>query len=778
MWRWNLLLWGVWLCFAAPAYAQNVLITVLQKGTGEPVAGANVVVIGTEKYVVTGENGQAQLAVEEPAPQVKILAVGYETLVAPLNPVDGKVTYYIEPVSVDSTGFDVVADRLPEKISKISMSAQELAHAPGSQGDPIIAAQSLPGVVTAEDGSGQVYMRGSDIYDNNTFVNRVPIGYLYHFGGLRSTINPQLISDLNIFLGGFPVAYGDKLGGVFDVQLREPRADRQRYHFDISTIEANFIVEGPAGSSSNQSTDGYYFAARRSYIDLILSPSDFTDLASSDNKSEEETNQFISVPEYYDIQGLYRHPMHNGYLDYYYFAASDKTAFENREGVKTDPQIAGDTISEQTYHTLGLSWKAKLDTQWKVDMPVAFVYQKSSLQLGSDDSGNPFYANSEQENLIWLPQLTFQHDDFNQYMFGFDAGIVTVPLDLYISRPPLEEDVYFNITDQNKYRVKDTIHAREFDPYFQYRRHWSGRWTSILGLRYSYIDGSGDIAVRAFSPRLALEYQYTPETLLTASWGRYVQLPHGFELLDGFGNPGLEYTEAEHRILGVEHKVSSLWSVKAEIYQKPMDNLVVSIDNQTPPDNYENLGEGDAYGLDLFLKRQRHNGVMGWISYSYAHTERFNPLKPQVGDRNFSGDQPHSLTLVWSQPFNRGPFDWMQSWKRWTWGVKLQAHSGKPYTKLTGRHLEDPADPNSRYIPEFAKHNADRTPAYYRLDLRLERDFLSNTRKMKFYIDILNVTNHKNIVGYDYGSEFEKFNNPDEATGLPFYPYIGFELDF
>lgn len=775
VWQYYGVVWLLgWLCIM-PAYAGEVQITVLEKGSGDPVANANIVLPGSEDYAITDEQGRASLASIESGQSVKILAVGYETLVTSLNINGEKATIYIVPLSVESGGLDVVADRLPEQVSKFSMTADELAHAPGSQGDPLIAIQSLPGVVAAEDGAGQVYLRGSDVYDNNTFVNRVPIGYLYHFGGLRSTINPQLISDINMFLGGFPVAYGDALGGIFDVQLREPRSDRKRYHFDISTIEANFVVEGPVGGANQ---DGFYFAARRSYIDLIFSPSDFTDLTSDSDQPEDESDRFISVPEYFDIQGLYRHPLRNGYIDYYYFAAGDKLAYENREGAKADPQIGGEAISDQSFHTLGVSWKAQLDTRWKIDMPLVLFYQASKLQLGSDESGNPFYANNDQLNLMWLPQLTFQHDADNQYQVGMDAGLIKVPLDLYISRPPLEEDVYFNITDQNKYKVDDTIYARELDPYVQYRRHWSGNFTSILGLRYSYIEGSGNIEVRAFSPRLTLEYQYTPATLFTASWGRYVQLPHGFQLLEGFGNPGLDYTQAEHRILGIEHKMNSLWSIKAEAYQKPMEKLVVSIDNQMPPDNYGNLGEGDAYGLDIYLKRERRDGVMGWVSYSYSRSERFNPLKPQDGERTFSGDQPHNLALVWSQPFARGPFHWMSRWKWWTWGIKFQAHSGVPYTELTGRHLEDPADPNSRYIPEFGRHNAERTPVYYRIDLRLERAFLSNTAKMKLYVDILNVTNHKNVVGYDYGPEFENINNPDEMTGLPFFPYIGFEMDF
>jgi hypothetical protein len=756
---------------------QSVPLRVLQKGTGDPVEGATVVNLQTNDYVTTDSSGQASLSIA-PGTKVKILAPGYEPLVTKLKLVNGEAKYYLEPISVEDSGMEVVAERLPEKISKIALSSEELAHAPGSQGDPLVAVQSLPGIVAVDDSGGQVYMRGSDANDNIAVVNRLPIGYLYHFGGLRSTINPQLISDLNIFLGGFPVNYGDALGGVFDVRLRDPSNRKRRYFFDISTIESSFVVEGPVSQANP--TDSFYLAARRSYFDLLLSPSDFTDLTSNGTKPKEETNQFISVPRYYDVQGVYHHPTHNGSLDYYYFAAGDETDLENREGVKADPQAAGEVLQKQSFQTLGMSWKAALNNQWHVDMPLVLHYQSQDLKFGTDDAGNPFYANSEQINLSWLPELTWKYNERDELMYGLETTYVSVPLDLYISRPPLEEDTEFLITDLPKYRVKDTIHARSLAPYVQQRKHWNNKVTTIAGLRYSYVAGTGGIHASDASPRLAVEYQATPLTLYTASWGRYLQLPLGFEILEGFGNPSLSFTEAEHRIIGVEHKINKLWSAKAEAYQKPFKDLVVPVDSATPPDNYKNLGTGEAYGLDIFLRRERSNGRMGWLSYSYARTMRYNPLKPATGDRNFSGDQPHTLTYVWSQPFRDGPFKWMKNWKRWTWGIKFQAHSGKTYTPLLGVDTSTTnPDGSTRYIPIYDVHqNSARTPTYYRLDLRLERDILRNESKMKFYVDILNVTNHKNIVNYDYGERYEKLNNPDEITGTPFFPYVGFEMEF
>jgi outer membrane receptor protein involved in Fe transport len=129
-----------------------------------------------------------------------------------------------------------------------------------------------------------MYMRGSGVNDNDVRINGIPVPYLYHFGGLRSTINPSLVSDFNVFLGGFPVNYGDNLGGAIDVRLRSPRTDRLHQHYHIGTFESSFLLEGPAGESGK---DGFYIAARRSYIDLLLSPERMTRLISDDDDDRE-----------------------------------------------------------------------------------------------------------------------------------------------------------------------------------------------------------------------------------------------------------------------------------------------------------------------------------------------------------------------------------------------------------------------------------------------------------------------------------------------------------
>ncbi len=743
--------------------AANFTVTVKERGSGMLIDGATVVLDESDIYETSNKKGQANFSGIDLPKKIKILAAGYETQTGPVKPDKESVTLYLSPVVFEGEGLEVTAERIVEKASKISLSKQELTQAPGSQGDPLKALVSLPGIVQAGENSAAVYMRGSDTNSNIVWVNNAPIGYLYHFGGIYSTINPMLIEDINLFPGGFPVKYGDVLGGVIDAKLRAPKKDRTHYAFDISTIASSFLIEGPVGENSD---DSFYVAARRSYIDLLFSPEKMNELTGND---EEEDNEFIVVPRFYDAQALYRHELDKGYLDYYFFAAKDKMAFDMKSAAKTDPQFAGELSNSIEYQTAGITWQQTINSYWDHITTLAYYRDKKVTRLGRDDSGKPFYIDVKTSSLSLRPHLNWQFRKDQKLSFGTELFYTDAPVDLYMSRASSEGDPDFDFTSQKKYRLEKTLIAKAFTPYIKYRKTWGDRFASTLGLRYSYTNVSGGYDSRELSPRASLEYNLTPKTLLTASWGRYTQMPDGASIIETFGNPRLDTTEAEHRILGVQHKLNSLYSVKAEIYQKPMTNLVVSIDENDPPDNYANKGTGEAYGFDLFIKREARHGKMGWLSLSWAKSKRTNQLTGVT--RDFSGDQPLTLTAVWGQPFGG-------TWKRWKWGVKAEVRSGTPYTEIISRYREIEGDDTSRWIAEYGKHNAKRTPTYYKVDLRIDREILFKESKMKLYLDLQNVTFAKNIIEYDYGNEYEKIGNPTKITSMSFFPFFGVEMEF
>ena len=745
------------------AFAADMTVIVKEKGSGEPIEGATVVIDNGDIYDETTQTGRVVFSDISPPERIKVLAAGFETLTKTNGLKQAEIVLYLVPFIIEGEGLKVTAERLMEKTSKLSLSVDELTKAAGSGGDPLKAITALPGIVATEEGSAEVYMRGSNGNENITWVNNAPVGYLYHFGGFQSTINPALIEDINVFLGGFPVQYGDALGGVIDAKLRTPKNDRMHYKFDISTIASSFLAEGPAGKNG----DSFFVAGRRSYLDLILSPSAATDLFSDEDESDPD--QVLLVPRFYDFQALYRHQLDNGYLDAYLFTAGDAMEMELRNSAKSDPQLAGELRNKQEYQTIGLTWQQRWNSKWDSLSTLAYIHDKSSIRLGRDEQGKSFYAHVEGNQLYLQPEFRWQLQAESQLSFGLSSGYSKFPVDVYAPRNCTENDPDCDFTSQKKYRLKKVIYASEASPYIKYRQQWTDQLATQFGLRYTNIEVTGGFHTHKPSPRATLEYQLTPDTLLMATWGQYIQMPRGSEIIESFGNPALLMTEAEHRILGVEHQINPLYSVKAEIYHKPMKNLVIALDESDPPDNFANRGTGEAYGFDLFIKRTPSQGKIGWLSLSWAKSRRTNEITGIT--RDFSGDQPLTVTTVWGQPFGG-------NWKRWDWSIKAQVNSGRPYTAITGRHREDPSDPSSRWIAEYGEHNAKRLPIYYKIDLRIGREVLFNKSKMKFYLDLQNVTFARNIVEYDYGDEYEKIGNPTEVTGMSFFPFFGVEMEF
>lgn len=747
------------------ASGADFTIKVLEKGSGVPIEGASVVLDESEIYETSNENGDVTFTGADWPKKVKVLAAGYEVLIQELPAERDFTEVYLVPIIVEGEGLEVVAERIIEKASKLSLEKEELLLAPGSGGDPLKTIFSLPGVVMAQDGTGGVYMRGSGAADNIIWVDRVPIGYLYHWSGEQSTIHPAIIEDMNIFLGGYPVEYGDSLGGVIDVRLRTPENDRMHYNLDISTLASSILLEGPVGSADGNGS--FFLAGRRSYIDLLFSPTEFNDLF--EDTDDENPDQITKVPEFYDYQGIYNHKLTEGNLEFYIFGAGDTMAMELNDSAKSDPHLQGELSSTISYLTIGLNWKQKWSANLDQTIALAYAGIEEDVELGRDDSGAPFFIKDEINHYMLQPEWCWKLNNDHRIFTGLSLNYYDIPVDIYISRAPTEDDIDFDFTSLEKRHFNETLYGTGVAPYVKQRLQWTDRMATILGLRYSDVRVSGGFRSQDFSPRGTVEYALTQDTLLTATLGRYVQMPEGGVILENFGNPGMDITKAEHRILGIEHQLTPLYSIKTEVYHKEMTDLVIPLDQNDPPDNFANEGEGEAWGLDVFFKRKQQDRKMGWMSFSYSKSERTNNITGIT--RDFSGDRPFSLTLVWGQPFPGIGYKWL-------WSFRFTTHSGTPYTSVTGRHREDPADPTSRWIPEYGEHNGERTSTYYKLDLRFDREFMFNEWKMKFYIDLQNATFQENIIGYDYGPEYEDVNNPTPITDMLFFPFFGVESKF
>ena len=694
-------------------------------------------------------------------------AVAAFALMLPASPL-----WAAEAASVELEELEVSAPRvrspstLEQPASNVYLPVQELMDVAGNQGDPLSAVGSLPGVATPTSGGGGpggsgFFVRGSDRNENRVWVDGLPLGYLYHLGGLTSVLNPDTVRSFETYLAGFPVEYGDYLGGVVDVSLRDPRGDRLRQTYQVGVYESSAMLEGPVGEKG-----AGYVAARRSYIDLFLPPSGT--LPGSDTR-------YTVFPQFYDAQARYRRPTAKGFFDLNVYTASDTSRLIlDDEAVTSDPAAEGALGTDQAFTTVGGRWVHELSPAWLQTVRLGVLEETTELQIGTQlegdpDPGAPFTLDIRSQEAFFHPKWErFGRD--TTWTAGVDVSRTALDLGGYIIQQPSERDVAVDFTSGERFDVDATGAFREAAPYGRVEHWLSPNVSAHLGLRYTWFAGPDGTALAGVSPRSGLRWDVTADTALTARWGLFRQTPNGNELLADSGNPALGWEVAEHRVVGVKHRLNRAWSAQVEAYHKPMRDMVVDVADER---RFANAGTGEAYGVDVLLKRARVDDTFGWLGYSWGRSFRTDD---RTGDtRRFSGDQPHTVQAVWSQPYGEG--------SPWRWGLRVLAHSGQPYTPVVGRYQEPlpgaaegtdcGANPDDcRWRPEYGEQNSERLPFFVRLDLRTERTFERAWGEWALVFELVNAAAllRPNVASYEYRDDYADFRDPEEVEASPFMP--------
>src|SRR5262249_3944104 len=159
----------------------------------------------------------------------------------------------------------VVVPKVQKEVVSTQIVASEGRRVPGTQGDTLKVVQNLPGVARAATGSGALVVWGAAPQDTRVYVDGVRIPLLYHGGGVRATVNSDMVKGLDLVPGGYGPEYGRGIGGLVTIETRAPRTDtfHGRTAFDVA--DGSAMIEGPIGDETR-----FAVAARRSYLDRII----------------------------------------------------------------------------------------------------------------------------------------------------------------------------------------------------------------------------------------------------------------------------------------------------------------------------------------------------------------------------------------------------------------------------------------------------------------------------------------------------------------------------
>ncbi len=642
----------------------------------------------------------------------------------------------------------------------IGVTAAQARAMSGTQNDPVKVVENLPGIARPSFGAGgQLIVWGAAPGDTRTYVDGVEIPALFHGSAIRSTLSGDLVRSITLTPGAYGAEYGRSLGGLVRVETADmPRSGIHGF-VAADTLDGSGLI---SAAPSDRVRVG--LAGRYGWLDSVVKGVDARDVG-----------DYFAIPRYRDFQAKAQIALRDGEsLDAVVLGSRDELS---RAIPDVDPARARVEKTSNAFDRFYLRYRRVLDDGASVDV-VPYVGRDTST-LDARFGDNP--ARLDVSTWRWGVRAVHRQRASSSVRIALgvdvDGSNGKITRDGSLTIPPREGDVTVfgqppggdvttdtwrtTIVDVAPYASVDvTLGALTLTPGVRIdgmlleASRQTPRVGSTPSIGLSHLEG-------ALEPRASARWRVTPELAILGGAGVYHQPPNPADMSAVFGSPGLDPESAEHATLGTSLRVTQTLSVETVGFYKWMGDLAVRDPSPTPALAHTLLqnGVGRSYGAQVLLRQQPWNGFFGWIAYTISRSERRDA--PDAAWRRFDYDQPHVLTIVGTKEL--GP---------WSVGLRFRYATGLPRTPLTGA-LYDVKD--DAYQPMFGAQNSIRLPAFYQLDLRLDRSFeLGESSRVLVYLEVLNVTAHANREEIVYNTDFKRRGF---VTGLPTLAVLGARLE-
>ena len=622
----------------------------------------------------------------------------------------------------------------PREAVKRSVGEAELTKIPGTRGDALRAIEVLPGVARTGVDDGTPVLRGAGGDESQTFLDGIPVPFLYHFGGVTSFFSSRLLSRVDLYPGNFSPRFGRAVGGVIDVRTRDPRKDRFHGALDVSFIDTSLFAETPLGENT-----GVAIAGRRSNIDLVYS-----------SLVPKDTFNVVAAPTYYDYQAIVTQRLGTKHkLRLLGYGTRDSVKLVFSEPLDEDPGLAGSVGGTLSFHRLQAELYSTFSPAVTQELTVAFGRLDAETRFGElfqSYGGEELHARGEWSfELDPSVRLTAGADLFSWFFSGSYRGPAPTQ---YEGNPrdndPLAAQRTVSVTDRGLDFIRPGAYVE-----VGYRPV-----PSLLlspGIRTDYYSEFEDWSI---DPRISARYELSERTAFKAGFGRFSQAPQFWQSIEGIGNPNLKTYGAWQSSLGFEQNFGKKLKFGVEGFFKAVDNVVVGTENGEPP-AFVNDGKGRIFGAEFSLEAHPDDRTFAYVAYTLSRSERSEHDRAY---RLFDNDQTHILSLVASRQLGKG----------WELGTRFRLVSGEPTTPVTGTIFDART---GVYLPTYGKVNSERNPMFHQLDVKLEKQFkIGSSFILAPYLDVQNVYGSSNVEGDDYNYDYSK---KEEANGLGLFPNLG-----
>jgi len=803
----------IYLFFNNFLYASSIFGYIREDHTGEPLAYANVFIQQTGDGTATNEDGYyAILNLPSGNYDISVSTIGYAMLTLPVSvdlDEDQRIDFRLKLHAIETEEIRVSAER--QKFEKevspsmIIMDFREIKTMPAFiEADVFRAIQHLPGVQTLNDFSSALYVRGSTPDQNLIMLDGITVYNPFHIGGVFSTFNTDAIKEADFHAGGFSARYGGRMGSIINIINREGNTEEFMGKANISLISSKVLMEGPL-HITDQLIGSWMLAGRRTYFDKVADVVMYFAEKNNDEINADEIPEHVFPYYFYDIQAKanldisQEHRLtFSGFYgdDILYFSHEDQNNYESDYS-----KYERNTFDWKWGNkTSSLSWRWLINPALIMKTFLADSRYRFHIDMDNWENRTSSYDNvikiTERENgfdifdiikdntleteFIWMASEKHKITTGLQYKkVGFDLGMELKWSENSIyNSESVDSEV---IEDIDGYARPLDIRDQTVEQSAFVEDNWkvNKRLTLLSGLRITYYNLHDKFYL---DPRLGGKYKLSDNLAFKINLGRYHQFLtivnpqdvnfHFVDIWMGL-REDLTASYADHYIIGLEYLAQDNTLFRAEVYYKNMYHMLTlkqadffreedSDELRIDPFNEFYDTDGIAKGLELLIKKT-HGKVRGWLGYTYAdilkQTEVESWFHPQY-------DRKHTVDFVCN----------------WQWTEKthvstaISYSSGNPFTPILGHTEEwneEGYSPNDILL--MGDKNSERYPPYFRWDISFvkRKPFLNGHRE--FYFQIINITNHLNILGYIYNNEYDDHTGEFigiKRMGIPMFPIM------
>jgi len=755
------------LVFASyPSFAQlRISGFVRDSVSREALVGAHVIDINTKKGVATDNTGFFSVNIEANS-KVLVSYVGYNTTLFTARLLGDSLAeiLLIPAINIDEVEITHVKRKTHNVATLSSIEMQQIPSL-GAKPDVMKAIQLLPGIQSQNEGASTILIRGGNPGENLYLFDNVALIYVNHLGGFTSVFNPDIINNINVYKGGFPPIYGGKLSSIVDIAQREGNVNTLKGAYSLGITDASFLLEGPTSLKNTT----FIVTGRKTLIDPIMA------LASKLSGG----GDYIISYGFHDVNGKFTwRPnsqntlsvnLYQGddYLNYWY----SKRDESGREKARLS-NVWGNWL-------LSARWNRVHNPNLYSTQSLSFVRYRLKNGQSYINSGSSDKFEFERDFQSSVQDISYKWD-FKTELFknwGFNFGLQSSylqfnPNSIRISNSSvLNSQSPINATEsalyaENKWEILRSIQLRVgaravgylTDGYSDLRVEPRANVVVSLGqnhsINFSYME------TNQFSHLLFTQ----GEIMSNEVW-----LPAGNQICPA----------ASVQLSGGWHGyfLNGMFDLEVSAYHKTLSNIATYREGYSSlmgdgnwHDKVEKGGEGEAYGIEFFLRKTRGNWT-GFISYTWSRaTRRFvNTNKGQ--EFTFEFDRPHCLSLNLNHKINEGL----------TFSASWIFQSGLPFTPVIGRQLVPSLTglDNEPYYYEafiYGEKNSERMRFYHRLDVALQYStYTRNGNRAQWTFAVYNAYNRMNPYAYtfthDTSQESLLIPNPFVSKVEPFTLY-------